>query len=452
MTERWRRKLDAIGRLEPDPGALRSRLGGPRRPDPRAAARPIVAGAVAIGLAVGSFAVLRTTFGGSERAFGPSGSPAASASPGGTSLDPATICDIPSYDPDVAIVGDRYGWLAEGSEGRQFPLALLEAPGEPATTIQGPAADELRRFLARAEARNAPADGWRAIADSDAEVVYASPADGDSDWWIVRFEADDEAWRAVDFHLADQHQTPAQLGRGLHLEWSGEVVFDEGRWDSTLSLTNERDAAWTVGEDGYELWGHAHVFDPETGAEVGHAAQSVGSWTSSPELAPAASVRLPLSLGGALAELGSDRSYEVVACLPELGLASPVGRLRVGTNTTVRTVQVMTYRFTGASMEALGGGRLTAPNGCLGVVNGTADRPTYLLWPDGHALVTRDAEIATLIDPVGREVARLGEQVSLGGGYVGLEHIEDGTIGGVPEPCRRGGEGYFVTSGIADAG
>lgn len=53
-----------------------------------------------------------------------------------------------------------------------------------------------------------------------------------------------------------------------------------------------------------------------------------------------------------------------------------------------------------------------------------------------------------LIDTVGTEIARLGEDVTLGGGYVELEHIEGGTIGGIPEGCRADGEGYFITSGV----
>jgi hypothetical protein len=45
-------------------------------------------------------------------------------------------------------------------------------------------------------------------------------------------------------------------------------------------------------------------------------------------------------------------------------------------------------------------------------------------------------------------VARLGDEVSLGGGFVELEHADPATIGGIPSSCKTGGEGYFVTSGV----
>jgi hypothetical protein len=455
MPERWRRKLGALGGLEPDPTTLRDRaLHGPRLPDPKPGpARAIVAGAVAITLAVGSFGLLQTTFGNG----GPGGddpsvsaSPNVSASPVPSALDPDAICDVPAYDPDVAILGDRYDFDPDPAVGpREFPLDLLQAPGELAESISGPATDELRRFLDDGQGRNAPPDGWRAIAESDDEVIFAAPPDGGySDWWIVRFVSKAGVWRFEHTELVDQHQTPAQLGRGLHLAWSETTVVDDGVWGSTLELANDRGASWSSGEDGYELWGVAHVFDPEAGGEVGHAARTVGGWGVATTLASGETVRLPLSLGGALSALGPGHEYDVVACVPELGLASPVGTLRVGENTTV-TARVLTYPHTGVSMQALGGGRLVLHNGCLAVAASVDDRrPTYVLWPDGYSLVYRQQETPLLIDAVGREIASLGDEVSLGGGYVPLENADSATIGGVPDECRGGGAGYFLTGGV----
>jgi hypothetical protein len=54
-----------------------------------------------------------------------------------------------------------------------------------------------------------------------------------------------------------------------------------------------------------------------------------------------------------------------------------------------------------------------------------------------------------LIDPVGREVARLGDEVTLGGGYVPFDNADQATIAGIPDACRTQGEGYFLTSGLA---
>lgn len=455
MPERWRRKLGALGEVEPDTSKLRDRaLHGPRLPDPAPSpARPVIAGIVAIALAVGSFGLLQATFG--ENRTGPDGGTPPTPGPVGAAPNPANVCDVPEYDPDVAILGGTYGWLlGPTSDVLLVPLAALEGPGEPGSTISGPATDELRHFLHTGEASNAPTDGWRAIVEDRHEVIFAAPHDVAVEWWIARFVTDGAGgWRFRDVGIVEQHATPAQLGRGLHLDWVGEVFVDEGRWGSTLSLTNGREAPWSIGEDGYELWGRVHVFDPETGREVGHAAQTIGSWGPAPELAPAASMPLPLSLGGAVQELESDARYDVVACVPELGLASPVGSLRVEENTTIRDVRVLTYPFMGASMEALSFGRLAvthAGTGCLGLA-GDGRWSAYVLWPDGHALVQQDGEIPVLIDAVGREVARLGQEVSLVGGHVPLENADAATIGGIPDACRAGGDGYFLTSGVADA-
>jgi len=278
-------------------------------------------------------------------------------------------------------------------------------------------------------------------------VIFAAPFDGGpSEWWVTRFTMTDGAWKPRETELVDQHLTPAQRGRGLGLTWTETTVVDDGVWGSTLSLDSDRGAPWSSGEDTYELWGVAHVFDPETGREVGHAARSVGGWGIETRLASGEAVRLPLSLGGALSALGSGHEFDVVACVPELGLASPVGMLRVAEN-PLASARVLTYPFTGVAMDALGGGRLVVHNGCLAVA-GRSPRPIYVLWPDGYSLVYRLDERPVLIDPVGREVARLGDEVSLGGGFVELQHADPATIGGIPAACKTGGEGYFITSGV----
>jgi hypothetical protein len=50
-----------------------------------------------------------------------------------------------------------------------------------------------------------------------------------------------------------------------------------------------------------------------------------------------------------------------------------------------------------------------------------------------------------LIDAVGTEVAQMGDEIQLGGGYGSFE----GAIGDVPESCRSGGQGYFIAGGPA---
>jgi hypothetical protein len=133
--------------------------------------------------------------------------------------------------------------------------------------------------LAGPQAVDAPSDGWRAIAETPDEVIFAAPPDGGySDWWVTRFTMNEGEWKSRETELVDQHRTPAQLGHGLRLEWADEVVLRGGRWTSTLTLINERADRWSYGEDGYELWGRAHVLDRADGTEVGHVAETVGPW------------------------------------------------------------------------------------------------------------------------------------------------------------------------------
>ena len=406
----------------------------------------MVAGVLSLGLAVASFTVLLNAF--HEGVPIPETPSPLPSDVGAGPLDPATVCDVPAYDPSVALLGDEFSSVFAGTGPREVPLEVLEAPGTSASAIAGPASEALRSYLASPDAVNAPSEGWRAIAESSHEVIFAAPPEGGySDWWVARFTMNGGVWRPRGTELLDQHQTPAQRGRGLSLTWGETTVVDDGVWGSTLHLNNDRGSSWSSGEDGYELWGVAHVIDRETRKEVGHAARSVGGWGVDTRLAAGGFVRLPLSLGGALPSLGSGHEYDMVACVPELGLASPAGLLRVA-ELPLPSARVLTYPFDGASMLALGGGRLVVHDGCLAVA-GRSPRPIYVLWPDGYSLVYRLDERPVLIDPVGRQVARLGDEVQLGGGFVELEHADPATIGGIPAACKTGGEGYFITSGLA---
>jgi hypothetical protein len=246
----------------------------------------------------------------------------------------------------------------------------------------------------------------------------------------------------------EQFRTPAQRGHDLALSWTGEVTLRDGSWISELILTNEGAVTWADDDQASAIWGHAHVFDLVTGLEVGRNAEAVGGWGTGISVAVNESVGVPLSLGGQLGALDPG-VYDVVACVPRLGLASPVGSLRVVDDPTTTDPRVLTYPYAGASMEALGGGRLVDHNGCLAVAEVADDpHPTYVLWPDGYALVVREGR-TVLIDAVGSEIAEMGDEIRLVGGYVPLEGSASAAIGGVPESCQTGGEGYFITSGPA---
>ena len=197
----------------------------------------MVAGVLSLGLAVASFTVLRNAF--NEGPIPETPSPAPS-DVGASPLDPVTICDVPAYDPSVALLGDDFSSVFGATGPREVPLDVLEAPGAPASTIVGPAAEALRSYVASPEAVNAPAEGWRAIAESSEEMIFAAPPDGGySDWWVTRFTMAGGEWKPRETELVDQHLTPAQAGHGMQLHWTGDVVLRDGEWNSSLSLSTD---------------------------------------------------------------------------------------------------------------------------------------------------------------------------------------------------------------------
>lgn len=429
MTEKWREALGALGRVQPDESKLRGlTAGGPRLPEPARSGRSrLLAGVVAFAIAAASFAFLVSVFGDRDPVVVGSGS-----------LDPAAICDVPAYDPDVALIA--------GNATVQYPLSVLQTPGQPAADLAGSGADALRAYLASPAAVHAPADGWRAIASAPDAATFASPyAGGAGEWWVVAFELrPDGSWHLSDEVIADQQPTPAQRGHGLSLRWDGSLVLDGGAWNDPLRLVNERNEAWV--DDGGEYWAVAHVFDRTTGLEIVGGSSWISGVGRSYELAPGQELGLPVALGGLLGSLATG-TFDVVACVPQLGLASPVGVLEVRSTGAVQDVRVLTYPGR-VGEQALATGTLTVENGCMAL--GSSARPVYVVWPDGYALVERDGRRA-LIDPAGTEVGALGDRVSLLGAFAELRWVEDMVTGGVPGACRASGESYFVTSGPTSA-
>jgi hypothetical protein len=433
MTERWRERLGALGRVEPEGGRLRDLAsGGPRHPEPpRGGGSRVVAAVVAAAVAVSALGFLAWGLRDDTTGRTPSGDRVESA------LDPEAICEVPTYDPDVA--------LLVGQPEREVPLADLEGPGQPATDLEGPGAEAFRAYLATPGARNFPADGWRRVTTDTDEVLFASPHEPDG-WWLAGFTPQpDGDWRRTEEEIVEQAQTRAQRGQGLSLTWDGDLVVDEGRWNVPLRLVNGREDAWS--DEGSLLWGIPHVFEAETGVEVAAPLPTSGWSGDGYELGPGDALEVPVALGGALPAL-EPGAYEVVACVPDLGLASPPVEATVDDTGVVTGVRVLTYRFEGASMLALSGrGTLSVEGGCLATV--TADQVVYPVWPDGHVVVRRDGR-EVLIDPVGQDVAALGDEVTLGGGFVPGRLLDDIVTGGLPPSCRTSGEGYFITSGLAE--
>lgn len=442
MPERWRAAVDRLGGVGPDQERIRALAAhGPRLPEPAPGrGRRIGAGVVALAVAIASFAFVVSMFRGGPDDVTATGSPSTSSSPSGPpkvgNLDPVAICDVPPFDPNVA--------LLVGSETAEYPLEVLEAAGEPGSSLDAPGADALRDYLASAAAQHAPADGWRVIDASNGAVLFAAPHDPSSGrWWIVGFEDEGGDWRRVEEEIVEQEPTPAQRGHGLELRWDGELVLEGGVWNAPLRVVNPQSSAWI--DDGAFL-AEVHTYDPETGQEIGPGAPAiVGEGWAGGELPPKGRATIPLALGANVDSLGPAR-YDAVACIPSLALASPVGSLRVMDDARVSEVRVLSYHPTGAYPAALAFGAITVHNGCLAIQGG--GRPTYVVWPQGFTLVHR-GDRTVLIDPTGREVGEIGDEVSLGGGYIPLRHIEDMVIGDIPSECQVGGEGYFITSGPA---
>jgi hypothetical protein len=410
--------------------ARRSRLEPPRRylpdvPPWRHRLVTVVAAFAIFALAASLFVVpvLR-----SHGTFVP-GTSASESVGGDGALDPAAICDVPTYDPTIT--------LLVGNETTAYPKAVLEGPGSPAADMQGPATDELRAYIGSSTGQNAPDVGWRMIDSSVDHVTFAAPPGyGYGDWWVVGFSQRDGQWQRVQEEIVDQAPTPAERGHELSLTWSDHVTVRNGDWDDPLQLVNDRSTTWS---DHGTLWGQAHVFDPLSNEEIASDTYAIESGNDDHRLEPQATTTLPLALGGVLAP-APPGTYSIVACVPQLGLASPVGQLSVPEDVVARDAYVITYQPENALMDALLGGVLDVKNGCLGVGDG-GPHFTYVALPIGYVTVERDGT-PTLIGPTGNAMGAIGDRVSFGGGGVGLDVLLNQGIS-VPESCRTGG-GYFL--------
>jgi hypothetical protein len=344
-------------------------------------------------------------------------------------LDPAAICDVPAYDPTIA--------LLVGNETTAYPKAVLEGSGSPASDMQGPATDELRSYIASSAGQHAPDLGWRVIDSSAQHVIFAAPPGyGYGDWWVVGFSKRDGQWQRTQEEIVEQEPTPAERGHELSLTWTDGVTVRNGDWTDPLQLVNDRSTAWS---DQATLWGQAHVFDMTTHQEVATDASTIQS-SSDHRLDPTETMPVPLALGGVLAP-SAPGTYSIVACVPELGLASPVGELQILEDVVARDAYVITYPSTGGGMTALAGGVLGVKNGCLGLGRADDVHFTYVLLPVGYVVVMREGT-RTLIGPTGEAVAAIGDTVSFGGGGTGPDWFADQGIT-VPDACRSGG-GYFL--------
>jgi hypothetical protein len=398
----------------------------------RRAGSMLIAAAVALTLVAGSLYLIRdldqpgTTTGISSSSTGP-------AAP----VDPDKVCDVPAFDPSVS--------LLDGSETAAYPNKRLDKPGEPAASLLAYGADQLRAFLGTHAAVNAPTDGWRQIQNDLRTVTFAAPNPAAAgEWWLVAFQLDGSTWHRTDFEIVDRTATPAQRGHDLLLRWTGNLELDAGSWNDPLQLVNTGSAPKSY--DSGDLAAIPHIFSAD-GTAVAVGAVVPSGETGSHQLAPGDQTAMPLALTAALGSLAQG-DYQVVACLPRFGLASAIGTLTVASTGVVPGVTVMTYPSNGIGMLALAFGKLTSVDGCLAIQDG--HRVTYLLMPDGYALVERSGR-QVLIGPIGEETAEMGDDVSLGGGYTPPPFNDPHSRVHVPASCASNDAGYFAAGGVRSA-
>lgn len=98
--------------------------------------------------------------------------------------------------------------------------------------------------------------------------------------------------------------------------------------------------------------------------------------------------------------------------------------------------------------QALLTGTLTAEDGCLAVSTGTSS--VYVVWPAGYSL-SEEKGGTWLADESGTLVAKIGDEVQMGGGITNLAHAEPGVVGGIPSSCEVGGPDAYWFAGTPEA-
>ncbi len=97
--------------------------------------------------------------------------------------------------------------------------------------------------------------------------------------------------------------------------------------------------------------------------------------------------------------------------------------------------------------QALLAGTLMAQNGCLAVSND--DSPVYVVWPDGYAL-EEEGDEAWLVDDSGNRIAKVGDQIQVGGGITNLAHAEPSVPDGIPRSCEVSGPDAYWFAGTPE--
>src|SRR5438309_9592091 len=118
-----------------------------------------------------------------------------------------------------------------------------------------------------------------------------------------------------------------QRGTCLELRVAGPVELPSNQYpQAQVELVNDRNTPWI--DDRGENWALAHVFDRQTGRSLLPTRVAIAGVGRSYDLDAGGRVQLPVAISPDVKDL-QPGTYDIVACVSELNLASPVGTLHV---------------------------------------------------------------------------------------------------------------------------
>lgn len=226
----------------------------------------------------------------------------------------------------------------------------------------------------------------------------------------------------------------------VELAPTGAVSFPSWSPDGTqilfLKMQDGTNHLWTVNPDGS---GHHDLADTRTDTNFGRPLWSPeGDYIAFAR--PYAGV---VSLW--IIDPAGDRSPERIAGWPGFA-GSPIAWRPIPAETmpSASDVTALVSSSGPSGDTALLTGTLTAENGCLAVST------VYVVWPAGYSLSEEKAGI-WLVDDSGTLVARIGDEVQMGGGITNLAHAEPEVVGGIPSSCEVGSPDAYWFAGTPEA-
>lgn len=134
----------------------------------------------------------------------------------------------------------------------------------------------------------------------------------------------------------------------------------------------------------------------------------------------------------------------IVSLIAAVAVVDIIGSER----TDVDGLTLLTYEPTGIIAAGVGQGRLEGLHDCVALVDPDGAQPSaFVIWPDGFAIDDAGVE-AKVLNEEGEPVASIGDDVTLGGGFMDESGAEAVLQAQIPQACVSQGVRYFVTSGV----